>query len=168
MTTGCCKSRWSWQGVLVGLQLNKLYAQVGVRSKILLVQQLCLTLGVTFLWESLLSYLRIPELVLAPSIMLLGSALTLAVLLAWRMFYSAVLWKSLGAKRVLFYGTNAAALEAGSSLAAHPELGLSLAGYIDDDAAGRHAARTERGSWARRRNWRAWFPKSARTALWSG
>lgn len=120
-------------GVLVGLQLNKLYVQVGVRSKILLVQQLCLTLGVTFLWESLLSYLRAPELVLAPSIMLLGSALTLPVLLGWRIFYSAVLWKNLGAKRVLFYGTNAAALETGSSLAAHPELGLALAGYIDDD-----------------------------------
>jgi len=120
-------------GVLVGLQLNKLYVQVGVRSKILLVQQLCLTLGATFLWESLLSYLRIPDLVLAPSIMMPGSALTLAVLLAWRMFYSAALWKSLGAKRVLFYGANAAALEAGSSLAAHPELGLALAGYIDDD-----------------------------------
>ena len=120
-------------GVLIGLQLNKLYVQVGVRSKILLVQQLCLTLGVTFLLESLLSYLRIPELVLAASIMMLGSALTLAVLLVWRMFYSAALWKSLGARQVLFYGTNAAALEAGRSLAAHPELGLSLAGYIDDD-----------------------------------
>lgn len=120
-------------GVLVGLQLNKLYVQVGVRSKILLLQQLCLTLGVTFLLESLLSYLRVPELVLAPSIMLLGSGLTLVTLLIWRLFYSAVLWKSLGAKRVLFYGTNAAALEAGVSLAAHPELGLSLAGYIDDD-----------------------------------
>jgi lipopolysaccharide/colanic/teichoic acid biosynthesis glycosyltransferase len=120
-------------GVLVGLQLNKLYAQAGVRSKILLFQQLCLTLGVTFLLESLLSYLRIPELVLAPTITMLGSALTLAVLLVWRIFYSAALWKSLGAKRVLFYGTNAAALEAGRSLAEHPELGLSLAGYIDDD-----------------------------------
>jgi len=119
-------------GVLVGLQLNKLYAQAGVRSKILLVQQLCLTLGVTFLLESLLSYLRIPELVLAPSIMMLGSALTLAVLLVWRIFYSAAVWKSLGAKRVLFYGANAAAVEAGSSLAAHPELGLTPAGYIDD------------------------------------
>ena len=120
-------------GVLAGLQLNKLYVQVGVRSKILLIQQLCLTLGVTFLLESLLSYLRIPELVLAPYIMMYGSALTLVVLLAWRMFYSAMLWKSLGAKRVLFYGTNAAALETGRSLAAHPELGLSLAGFIDDD-----------------------------------
>jgi lipopolysaccharide/colanic/teichoic acid biosynthesis glycosyltransferase len=120
-------------GVIVGLQINKLYAQVGVRSKILLVQQLCLTLGVTFLLESLLTYLRMPELVLAPSIMLFGSALTLAVLLVWRMFYSTALWKSLGAKRVLFFGANEAALEAGSSLAAHPELGLSLAGYIDDD-----------------------------------
>jgi lipopolysaccharide/colanic/teichoic acid biosynthesis glycosyltransferase len=120
-------------GVLVGLQANKLYVQVGVRSKILLAQQLCLTLGVTFLLESLLTYLRIPELVLTPSIMLLGSALTLAALMIWRMFYSAVLWKSLGAKRVLFYGTNAAVLETGRSLAAHPELGLSLAGYIDDE-----------------------------------
>ena len=120
-------------GVLMGLQVNKLYVQVGVRSRILLVQQLCLTLGVTFLLESLLSYLRLPELVLAPSIMLPGSALTLLVLLVWRILYSALLWKSLGATPVLFYGTNAAALEAGSSLAAHPELGLSLAGYIDDD-----------------------------------
>jgi len=120
-------------GVLVGLQLNKLYVQVGVRSKILLVQQLCLTLGVTFLLESLLTYLRIPDLVLAPSIMMLGSGLTAVVLLVWRIFYSAVLWRSLGAKRVLFYGTNAAALEAGSSLAMHPELGLTLAGYIDDE-----------------------------------
>ncbi|MGA3039323.1 MAG: sugar transferase [Bryobacteraceae bacterium] len=120
-------------GVLVGLQLNKLYAQVGVRSTILLTQQLCLTLGVTFLLESLLSYLRIPELVLAPSTMMLGSALTLAVLLVWRVFYSAALWKSVGAKRVLFYGANAAAVEAVGSLAAHPELGLTPAGYIDDD-----------------------------------
>lgn len=120
-------------GVLIGLQLNKLYAQVGVRSRILLFQQLSLTLGVTFLLESLLSYLRIPELVLAPTIMMLGSALTLGMLLVWRIFYSAALWKSLGAKRVLFLGTNAAALEAGRSLAAHPELGLSLAGYLDDD-----------------------------------
>jgi len=120
-------------GVLVGLQLNKLYAQVGVRSTILLAQQLCLTLGVTFLLESLLSYLRIPELVLAPPIMMLGSGLTLAVLLVWRVFYSAALWKSVGAKRVLFYGANAAAVEAVGSLAAHPELGLTPAGYIDDD-----------------------------------
>ena len=36
-------------GVLIGLQINKLYVQVGVRSKILLFQQLCLALGVTFL-----------------------------------------------------------------------------------------------------------------------
>src|ERR1039457_6476043 len=108
-------------GVLIGLQLNKLYVQVAVRSKILLAQQLCLTLGVTFLLESLLSYLRVLELMLAPAIMVMG-----------RMFYSAVLLKSLGAQRILFYGANAAALEAGRSLAAHPEFGLSAAGYIDD------------------------------------
>jgi lipopolysaccharide/colanic/teichoic acid biosynthesis glycosyltransferase len=120
-------------GVLAGLQLNKLYVHVGVRSKILLIQQLCLTLGVTFLLESLLSYLRLPELVLAPSIMLPGSGLTIIVLLIWRIFFSTVFWKSLGMQRVLFYGANAAALEAGGSLAAHPELGLSLVGYIDDE-----------------------------------
>ncbi len=120
-------------GVLLGLQLNQLYVQVGVRSRILLLQQLSLTLGVTFLWESLLSYLRAPELVLAPSVMLIGSGLTLIVLFTWRIFYSAVLWKNLGGKKVLFVGANRAALEAGASLGTRPELGLTLAGYIDDD-----------------------------------
>ncbi len=119
-------------GVLAGLQLNKLYVQVGVRSKILLAQQLCLALGVTFLWESLLSYSRSPFVVLAPSIMVIGSGLTLAALLVWRIFYSAVVWKSFGTKRVLFYGASAAVLETGRNLAAHPELGLSTVGYIDD------------------------------------
>ena len=106
-------------GVLIGLQMNKLYVQVGVRSKILLGQQLCLTLGVTFLLESFLSYLHRPDLVLAPSIMMLGSAFTLAALLVWRMLYSALLWKTVGARRVLFYGASPAALEASSTLAAH-------------------------------------------------
>src|SRR5581483_7424076 len=56
-------------GVLAGMQLNKLYVQVGVRSTILLGQQLCLALGDTFLMESLLSYLRNSDLVLAPMVM---------------------------------------------------------------------------------------------------
>ena len=121
-------------GVLLGLQWNKLYLQVGVRSKMLLAQQLCLTLGVTFLLESFLGYMHYPELVLAPAIMVLGSALTLIVLFVWRTAYSALLWKSLGgAQRVLFYGTSPAALETSGSLAAHPEIGLDTAGYIDDD-----------------------------------
>ncbi|HTQ57205.1 MAG TPA: sugar transferase [Bryobacteraceae bacterium] len=119
-------------GVLAGLQINRLYVQIGVRSRILLIQQLCLTLGVTFLLESLLSYLRSPDLLLAPSIMMWGSALTLAVLLVWRLFYSAVLWKNIGPRRVLFYGSTEAALETGRSLASRPELGLAAAGYVDD------------------------------------
>jgi len=130
-------------GVLAGLQINKLYVQVGVRSKILLFQQLSMTLGVTFLLESLLTYLHNPELVLAYSIMLPGSALALVVLLAWRIFYSAVFWKSFGAKRVLFYGATEAALETGRGLAARPELGLSAAGYLDSKTTtGRDLERT--------------------------
>jgi lipopolysaccharide/colanic/teichoic acid biosynthesis glycosyltransferase len=119
-------------GVLTGMQLNKLYFQVGVRSKILLIQQLCLALGVTFLLESLLSYSHSYDLVLSPTIMLMGSAAVLAVLLVWRIFYSAVLWKNFGGKRLLFYGTSAAVLEASRTMAAHPELGLDTVGYIDN------------------------------------
>ncbi len=119
-------------GLLAGLQLNKLYTQVGVRSKIVLLQQLCLTVGVTFLLESLLSYLRLSDLVLPPMIMVAGSGLALVTLMFWRMFYSATLGKGLGNKRVLFYGTNAAVVEASRSLAEHPELGFSTVGYIDD------------------------------------
>jgi len=119
-------------GLLAGLQLNKLYAQTSVRSKILLLQQLCLTFGVTFLLESLLTYLHISDLVLPPMIMVAGSGLALMALLFWRMFYSAVLWRGFGTKRVLFYGTNTAVVEASRSLAAHPDLGFSTVGYIDD------------------------------------
>jgi lipopolysaccharide/colanic/teichoic acid biosynthesis glycosyltransferase len=119
-------------GVLAGLQLNMLYTQVGMRSKLLLLQQLCMALGVTFLFEALLGYLRYAELVLSPSIMVMGSAQALPALLLWRLFYRAVLWKGFGPQRVLFYGTNDAAMEASRSLMAHPEFGLATAGYIDD------------------------------------
>ena len=119
-------------GLLAGLQLNKLYAHAGVRSKILLLQQLCLTLGVTFLLESLLSYLHFSDLVLPPMIMVAGSALTLAALFFWRLFYSAVLWKDFGLKRILFYGANPAVVEASRSLGEHPELGFAAVGYVDD------------------------------------
>jgi lipopolysaccharide/colanic/teichoic acid biosynthesis glycosyltransferase len=120
-------------GMLAGLHLNKLYAQPGVRSKLRLLQQLALALGVTFLWESLLGYLRLSELVLPPVIMVAGSGVALPALLAWRIFYSAVLRKGLGPQRVLFYGTNTAVLETSRSLTAHPEFGLQTAGYIDDE-----------------------------------
>jgi lipopolysaccharide/colanic/teichoic acid biosynthesis glycosyltransferase len=120
-------------GMLAGLQLNKLYAQPGVRSKLRLLQQLALAMGITFLWESLLGYMRISGVLLPPMIMVVGSGLALPALLVWRIFYSAVLLKGFGPQRVLFYGTNTAVLETSRSLTAHPEFGLATAGYIDDE-----------------------------------
>jgi len=120
-------------GLIAGLQLNKLYAQPGVRSKMLLLQRLALAVSLPLLLESLLGYLRVRDLVLAPSIMLVGSGLVLPVLLVWRIFYSAVLWRGFGPQRVLFYGTNPAVLEVSRDLAAHPEFGLSSIGHIDDE-----------------------------------
>jgi lipopolysaccharide/colanic/teichoic acid biosynthesis glycosyltransferase len=120
-------------GLIAGLQLNRLYAQPGVRSKMLLLQRLALAVSVPLLLESLLGYLQVRDLVLVPSIMLAGSGLVLPVLLVWRIFYSKVLWRGFGPQRVLFYGTNAAALEVSRSLAAHPERGLFPIGYIDDE-----------------------------------
>jgi lipopolysaccharide/colanic/teichoic acid biosynthesis glycosyltransferase len=122
-------------GLIAGLQLNKLYAQPGVRSKMLLLQRLALAVSVPLLLESLLGYLRVRDLVLAPGIMLVGSGLVLPVLLVWRIFYSAMLWRGFGPQRVLFYGTNAAALEVSRRLTAHPEFGFSPIGYIDDERA---------------------------------
>ncbi len=122
-------------GVLAGLQLNRLYTQVGMRSKLLLLQQLLMAMGVTFLWESLLGYMRYPDLVLRPAIMVFGSIVALLALAAWRLFYRAALGKGFAPRRVLFYGTNSAALEASRNLDAHPEFGLVTAGYIDDTRA---------------------------------
>ncbi|HME10525.1 MAG TPA: sugar transferase [Bryobacteraceae bacterium] len=119
-------------GLMIGIYLHDLYTQFRIKSRILLVQQLCLIVGIAFLTQALLSYLKLPDWTLPKWQMIYGSGLTLVLLPAWRLLYGAVIFRALGSERLLFLGSSSASREIAAYLADHPESGLSCAGYVDD------------------------------------
>src|SRR5436309_13728203 len=91
--------------VILGLHFNDLYTEIYIKSRILLLQQLSLVMGVAFLAQGLISYastaLRMPIHLMVP-----GSALAMVGLFAWRILYSRYLLGVVGAQRILFVGGN--------------------------------------------------------------
>lgn len=117
--------------VMLGLYFQNLYNNFRVRSKIVLVQQLCLVIGIVFFTQALLTYVS-PSLMMSRWIMILGCAMILCILPFWRVLYTSVLFKALGAQKLLFLGTNSVALEIAEQLGERPELGLASVGFVDD------------------------------------
>jgi sugar transferase (PEP-CTERM system associated) len=118
--------------IMLGLYFHDLYARFRILSRILLVQQLCLVLGVAFIAQAVLSYLN-RNWILPKWLMIYGSALVLITLTAWRIVFSAAVRKAVGAQRILFIGTSPAVFEIVEHLEGNPELGLCALGYLDED-----------------------------------
>ncbi|MGI8991895.1 MAG: sugar transferase [Bryobacteraceae bacterium] len=118
--------------ILFGLYFNQLYTKGRLASRKSLVLQLCNVFGIALIVQGLLGYLgeglRLPRLV-----MIAGTACCLAALLLWRMFYSVYVWRLFGTQKVVFLGTGDVVREIAAQILARPELGMSVAGYIDDD-----------------------------------
>ena len=119
--------------IMVGLNFNDLYENYRVVSRIRLLQQFCLVLGIAFLLQSALSYAQW-GILLPKWTMVYGSLLVLIVLPIWRIFFSTLLWKSLGGQKLLFLGSSPAMREIVSYISDRPELGLASIGYLDDGA----------------------------------
>jgi len=119
--------------ILVGLYFNDLYENYRVRSRTVLVQQVCLVLGVAFLLQAMLNYGRWNLLVLPKWTMMYGSMLTVLVLPLWRIAYTDTVWKALGSRKLLFLGYSVAVQEMVAHIARRPELGLAVMGYLDND-----------------------------------
>ena len=121
--------------ILVGLHLHDLYSQIQVKSRIVLIQQLCLVMGVAFLCQGLIAYLnanmRVPI-----RVMLVGSAIAVMAIFLWRLLFSAFAFQVVGRDRLLLVGGSPLLEDIGQYIADHPETGLGIAGYVDD----RHAA----------------------------
>jgi sugar transferase (PEP-CTERM system associated) len=117
--------------ILLGLYFNDLYENYRVRSRILLVQQLCLVLGVAFLLQALFSYGRW-DILLPKWLMVYGSMLVLLALPLWRIAFTKVVLTALGAERLLFLGASPAVREIIACLASRPELGLTPIGYLEN------------------------------------
>lgn len=117
--------------ILIGLYLHDLYSEIYVKSRIVLVQELCLVAGVAFLMQGLISYLdsglRMPIRVMA-----LGSFLAMTGIFLWRLLFSAYVAEVVGRDRLLLVGGSTLLADIATHLADHPEKGLTVAGYVDD------------------------------------
>jgi len=121
--------------ILFGLFFEELYTHISVKSRVLLLQQLCLVMGIAFLVQGLISYvkdgLRLPVRVMVP-----GAALVLVALFAWRVAYSVFALRVVGAQRILFVGSSPVIEEMAHHIETHPELGMCIVGSVDDSAGG--------------------------------
>jgi sugar transferase (PEP-CTERM system associated) len=119
--------------ILIGLYFADLYNTYAIQSRIELVQQYCLILGVTFLVQAMLNYGRWDFLVLPKWTMVYGSTLALVLTPTWRLAFTRVMWKAVGARRILFLGSSAAVREIIQEIGRRRELAFSAIGYLDND-----------------------------------
>jgi sugar transferase (PEP-CTERM system associated) len=118
--------------IIVGIYFHDLYGQFRIKSRILLFQQTAVVVGIAFLVQALLGYLKLRDFLLPTWLMIAGSSMVLILLPWWRIVYSSVVFKAMGSERVLFLGTSAVMQEIGEYLAEHPETGLVVLGYVDN------------------------------------
>lgn len=118
--------------LLLGFFFRDLYAELRIRNRTQLLQQLILILGFAFIGQALISYLnqnwRIPPQILIP-----GSALALLVIFGWRLLFAVGLQRAVGARRVLFLGASPTVAQIASYMGEHPELGFTAIGYLEQE-----------------------------------
>lgn len=117
--------------ILIGLHFHDLYSQIHVTSRVLLLQQLCLVVGVAFLLQGLISYLD-PYLRVPIRVMVLGSAISVLVVFGWRIFFSRYAMLVMGRDRLLMVGDSPLLADIGVYIDEHPATGLVVAGYLGD------------------------------------
>jgi sugar transferase (PEP-CTERM system associated) len=117
--------------ILLGLHFNDLYSRIRVRSRIVLLQQLCLVIGVCFLVQGFLSYLT-PSLRVPIRVMVMGNLFTLIAVFCWRIFFSDFALEMVGGERVLLVGGSPLLVDIAQHIAKYPETGLVVTGYVDE------------------------------------
>ncbi len=115
--------------ILGGLYFNDLYDHYRITSRLVLLQQFCLVLGVAFLAQAMLTYGRW-DLTLPRRVMFYGSLLFLVVGPAWRMVFTGAARNAIGAQKLLFLGGSHAAHEIIRRIQERPELGFVPIGFV--------------------------------------
>lgn len=116
--------------IVLGLFFRNLYADVRIRSRLALFQDLCVIFGVTFVGQGLLGYLNRGWIV-PRKMMLPASILALAVLYGWRLLFDRSARYLVAASRVLFVGISPTVASISGHFAAHPEMGMIAMGYLE-------------------------------------
>jgi sugar transferase (PEP-CTERM system associated) len=122
--------------IQMGLYFSDLYENYRIRSRIALLQQYSVVIGVAFLSQALLSYGRW-DIILPKWMMVTGSVLVMILVPMWRIIFTHTVWKAMGAQRLLFVGTSPAVQEIIGRVLERPELGMVPVGFLEGaDSAG--------------------------------
>jgi lipopolysaccharide/colanic/teichoic acid biosynthesis glycosyltransferase len=119
--------------ILLGLYFRDLYAQVAIRNRIALVQELCLVFGLAFFVQGAINYLS-HDWTLPRKIMILGSVFSFVGVLALRLLFAYASAGATPATRLLFLGVSPTIERIDSFLTRHPEMGIEVAGYLEDES----------------------------------
>jgi sugar transferase (PEP-CTERM system associated) len=120
--------------IMAVLYFHDLYETYRIQSRIQLMQQFSMALGVAFLAQALFNYGRSTVLVMPKWTMMYGSLMALILVPSWRMLFSNVVMAAVGARKVLFLGSSVAVREIVGCLDGRPELGMAAVGYLDNEA----------------------------------
>jgi lipopolysaccharide/colanic/teichoic acid biosynthesis glycosyltransferase len=118
--------------VVFGCYLNGLYRNLHWRSRIFLTLHLCSVFGIALLIQGVVAYAGI-GLELPRGAMLAGAALNFALMVMWRISYTALLNRVFASERVLFLGASDITREIAAGMTERPELGYTVVGFLTDD-----------------------------------
>lgn len=121
--------------IVMGLYLADRYNDYQIASRVGLIQQFCIVLGVAFLVQAIFNYGKFSVLIIPKWGMLAGSCLALVVAPAWRMVFADIVLKAVGNRKVLFLGSAPLVSDIVGEIARRPELGLAPVGFLDNDPA---------------------------------
>jgi len=118
--------------VVVTLHLHDLYTDLYVKSRVMLLQQLCMVVGIAFLLQGLISYID-PTLRMPLRVMVAGSAMAIPVIFVWRIVFSSYVLQVVGRDKVLLVGATPLLEEISRHIEEHPESGSKVTGYVTDE-----------------------------------
>lgn len=117
--------------LILGIYFNDLYSELRVVSRLRLMQQMCLVLGMAFLGQALVGYLS-PTFILGRWHMMLGSLFALVLLPLWRMLFDHAVMRVFNKVRILFVGANQLVQQVMEEIQGKPQFGIVSMGYLSD------------------------------------
>ncbi|HEY1948866.1 MAG TPA: sugar transferase [Bryobacteraceae bacterium] len=118
--------------IVLGLYFQDLYASLRIRSRILLVQQVCLAVGCALLAAAFMGYIQ-PNILMGRWLMMLGSLLVIIMLPLWRVFFWTYVLVGFRSERVLLLGNSSILGDVIERLLHRPEFGYTVLGYLCED-----------------------------------
>jgi sugar transferase (PEP-CTERM system associated) len=118
--------------IILGFYFQDLYGEFRIRSRVLLVQQVCMAVGCGLLVLAFLGYMSLD--VLLPRWLVIAGSLSVLVLLpAWRILYWRYVIVGMRSQRVLLLGNGAILADITTHLIERPEFGYKVCGYLCED-----------------------------------